>query len=104
MVVAGVGEARRANEPTTDRRPETTAGVDLAACLHGGDRRDQEEREQCRQADMLDARRAAIGSRAARGRRLLSRSPVHAATLGGMGARVARTLSRFSAGEVTGLL
>ena len=56
MVVAGVWEPGSAGDPPCDRSAEGVAGVDLAARGESGDRRQQEQRDQRRQAGLLDTR------------------------------------------------
>ena len=95
MVVAGVGQPRRAGELAADRAAELAARVDLAAGRDGGDRGDQQQRDQRRQPDVFDARRSALCV-APRSHRPDARRDADA--------RVARSVSRFRASEATVLL
>ncbi len=60
MVAAGVGQARGAGEPLADRAGQAAARVDLAAGRDGGDRGEQQQRDERRQARLLDARRSPL--------------------------------------------
>ena len=60
MVAAGVGQARPAGESLADRARQAPAGVDLAAGSDGGDRGQQQQGDERRQARLLDARRSPL--------------------------------------------
>ena len=53
---AGVREARGAGDLPAQRAGQGAARVDVAACRDGGDAGEQEQRDQRREADLLDAR------------------------------------------------
>ena len=89
VVVAGVGQARRAGEPSADRPAEAAPGVDLAAGGDGRDRGDSSSATSAARPDLLDARRPPLRSSLA----------VHRRDARRRGARVARTVSRLRAGE-----
>ena len=60
VVGAGVGQARAAGEPLADRARQAAARVDLAAGGDGGDRGQQQQGDERRQARLLDARRSPL--------------------------------------------
>ena len=95
MAPAGVGEARRAGDLPADRAGEGAAGVDVVTRGDSGDRGEQEQGEESRQADVLDARRPALARCPPAG----CPSLLHATTLGGRDARVARGSSGLVGGS-----
>jgi hypothetical protein len=62
VMVAVVGQPRRAGDALGDRAGKAAAGVDLAAGRDGCDRGDQQQSDQGDEARLLDARRSTLGS------------------------------------------
>jgi hypothetical protein len=59
-MATGAREARRAGDPAGEDAGERAAGVDFSAGGDAGDRGQQEQRDQRRQPDLLDARRSPL--------------------------------------------
>src|SRR3954470_9228733 len=61
VVTAGAGKEWRAADPSGDRRPDVAAAVETPR-RRRGDAGQQQERQEADQADLLDARGAALGA------------------------------------------